>query len=278
MDFENIVFKSRDKIATITLNSPKNFNAATEELLVELGNVLDLCAEDGSVKVIVIRGEGRVFSSGADVRALKKGLEQRDMHKLVRMVRASGSVARKLRGIRKPIIASLHGAVAGSACGLSLLCDFRVASDDVLFIEAFLNIGLIPDMGYTLSLGRYLGFGRLTEYLMLSKLLTADKAFELGLVNVVTSKENLQHETMNLAKKLVALPSEAMALTKTLINQTVFTGFDQCLDREIKYQDLLSRSENYAEGVSAFLEKRPAIFNRHDAQSQAAGDRNFTAQ
>ena len=267
MDFENIILKSRDKIASITLNSPKNFNAVTEELLMDLGNALDLCADDENVRVIVVQGEGRVFCSGADVRALKKGLDERDMHKLVRLVRASGNVARKLRAIRKPIIASLHGAVASTACGLALLCDFRVASDDVIFIEAFLNLGLIPDMGYTFSLGRYLGFGRMTECLMLSKLLTAEKAFELGLLNVVTSKENLQSETANLAKKLAVMPTEAMALTKTLINQTVFAGFDQCLDREIKYQDLLSRSENFTEGVTAFLEKRPAVFNKQGAQS-----------
>ena len=267
MDFENIVFKARDKIATITLNSPKNFNAVTEELLMDLGNVLDMCADDDSVRVVVIRGEGRVFCSGADIRALKKGLDERDMQKLVRLVRASGNVGRKIRAIRKPVIASLHGAVAATGCGIALLCGFRVASDDVLFIEAFLNIGLIPDMGYTYTLGRYLGFGRLTEYLMFSKLITADKAFEMGLLNVVTTKENLRNETMNFAKKLVALPSDAVALTKTLINQTMFPGFDQCLDREVKYQDLLSRSDNYTEGVDAFLEKRPAVFNKQDAVS-----------
>ncbi|MDR3280399.1 MAG: enoyl-CoA hydratase/isomerase family protein [Synergistaceae bacterium] len=262
MDFENVVFKARDKIATITLNSPKNFNAVTEELLVDLGNVLDICMDDDSVRVLVIRGEGRVFCSGADIRALKRGLDEKDTQKLVRLVRTAGNVGRKIRAIRKPVIASLHGAVAATGCSLALLCDFRVASDDVLFIEAFLNIGLIPDMGYTYALGRYIGFGRLTEYLMLSKLLTVEKAYEMGLVNVVTTKENLQTETMALAKKLSVLPYDAVALTKTLINQTVFPGFDQCLDREIKYQDLLSRSENYSEGVEAFLEKRPATFNK----------------
>ena len=278
MDFENIVFKSRDKIAIIALNSPENFNAATEELLTDLGSALDLCMDDDGIRVIVIRGEGKVFCSGTDAHTLKKGLEERDTQKFARLVRASGNVARKLRAIRKPVVASLHGAVAGTACGLALLCDFRVASDDVFFIETFLNMGIIPDMGYTFSLGRYLGFGRLTEYLMLSKLLTAGEAFELGLVNIVTAKENLQNETMNLAKKLVALPSDTIALTKTLINQTIFAGLDQCLDREIKYQDLLSRSENFAEGVDAFLEKRPAVFNKQDAHTSAAGDKNLQAQ
>lgn len=270
MDFENIVFKARDKIATITLNSPRNFNAVSEELLIDLGNVLDICSEDENVRVIVIRGEGRVFCSGADIHSLKKGLEEHDTQKLVRIVRAAGAVGRKIRAIRKLVVASLHGAVAATGCGLALLCDFRVASEDVIFIEAFLNIGLIPDMGYIFSLGRYIGFGRLTEYLMLSKMLTVDKAYEMGLVNVVTTKENLHTETLALAKKLAALPYDAVALTKNLINQTVFTGLDQCLDREIKYQDLLSRSDNYTEGVDAFLEKRPAVFNKHEGSSPPA--------
>jgi enoyl-CoA hydratase/carnithine racemase len=261
MDFDNIMFRARDKIATITLNSPSNFNAITEELLTDIGNVLDLCMDDDNIRVVVIRGEGRVFCSGADISSLKKGLKEKDTQKLVRLVRAAGSVGRKIRAIRKPVIASLHGAVASAGCSLALLCDFRVASDDVIFIEAFLNIGLIPDMGYTYALGRYIGLGRLTEYLMMSKLLTVDKAYEMGMVNVVTTKENLKTETTALAKKLVALPSDAVALTKTLINQTIFTGFDQCLEREIKYQDMLSRSDNYAEGLDAFIEKRPASFN-----------------
>ncbi|MDR1133088.1 MAG: enoyl-CoA hydratase/isomerase family protein [Synergistaceae bacterium] len=271
MDFENIVFKARDKIATITLNSPKNFNAISEELLMDLGSVLDLCTDDESVRVIVIRGEGRVFCSGPDIRSLKKGLDEKDTQKLVRIVRAAGNIGRKIRSIRKPVIASLHGAVAATGCGIALLCDFKVAADDVLFIEAFLNIGLIPDMGYTYTLGRYVGLGHLTEFLMLSKLLTVDKAYEMGLVNVVTTKENLESETTALAKKLVALPYDAVALTKALINQTIFQGLDQCLDREIKYQDLLSRSENYAEGVDAFLEKRPAVFNKQDLPNSGGG-------
>jgi enoyl-CoA hydratase/carnithine racemase len=271
MDFENIVFKARDKIATITLNSPKNFNAISEELLMDLGNVLDLCTDDESVRVIVIRGEGRVFCSGADARALKKSMEEKDAQKLLRIVRAAGNVGRKIRSIRKPVIASLHGAVAAMGCSIALLCDFRVAADDVLFIEAFLNIGLIPDMGYTYILGRYIGFGCLTEYLLLSKLITVDKAHEMGLVNAVTTRENLENETTALAKKLAALPHDAVALTKSLINQTMFQGLDQCLDREIKYQDLLSRSENYAEGVDAFLEKRPAVFNKQDTQNSDGG-------
>jgi 2-(1,2-epoxy-1,2-dihydrophenyl)acetyl-CoA isomerase len=264
MDYENIVFKARDKIATITLNSPKNFNAITEEMLADLGNVLDACADDDSIRVIIIRGEGRVFCSGADMRSLQKGLDEHDTQKLVRLVRAAGNVGRKIRAIRKPIIASLHGAVAATGCALAMLCDFRVAADDTLFIGAFLNIGLIPDMGYTFTLGRYVGLGRLTEYLMMSKLIPVEKALDMGLVNIITTKDNLRDDTLALAKKLVVLPHDAVALTKTLVNQTVFNGLDQCIDREIKYQDLLSRSENYIEGVAAFLEKRPAVFNKKD--------------
>jgi 2-(1,2-epoxy-1,2-dihydrophenyl)acetyl-CoA isomerase len=98
---------------------------------------------------------------------------------------------------------------------------------------------------------------------MTSKLITAEMALDMGMVNVVTTRENLQNDTMAYAKKLVALPNDAVSLTKALINQTLFSGLDACLDRETKYQDVLFKSENFVEGVEAFLEKRPAVFNKH---------------
>ncbi|MDR1472057.1 MAG: enoyl-CoA hydratase/isomerase family protein [Synergistaceae bacterium] len=262
MDYSNIVLKVRDKIAIIALNSPRNFNALSEELLLDLGNALDQCMDDDGIKALVLCGEGRAFCSGGDVDAMKRGIDGRDTKQMFRIVRSAGNVARKIRAIRKPVIASLHGVVASGACSLALLCDFRVASDDLLFVEAFMNIGLVPDMGYTYVLSRYIGFGRLTEFLMTSKLINAETALDLGMVNIVTARENLQNETMAFAKKLAALPQDAVSLTKALINQTIFSGLDACLDRETKYQDLLFRSDNYMEGVEAFLEKRPAVFNK----------------
>ncbi|MDR1915054.1 MAG: enoyl-CoA hydratase/isomerase family protein [Synergistaceae bacterium] len=262
MGYQNIEFKVSDKIATIALNTPKNFNAFTEELLADLGNILDQCADDEGIRVLVICGEGRSFCSGGDVDTMRRSIENRNTQSLIRIVRSAGNIARKIRAIRKPVIASLHGVVASDACSLALLCDFRVASDDVLFMETFMNIGLVPDMGYTYVLSRYIGFGRLTEFLMTSKMFTADMALDMGMLNILTTRENLSNETMAYAKRLVALPQDTVALTKALINQTLFSGLDACLDREAKYQDLLLRSENYIEGVEAFLEKRPAAFNK----------------
>lgn len=258
--YEGILFESEDGVAVISLNTPGNFNALTEELAPELSDALDRCADDDRIRVVVLRGEGKVFCAGGDLRAMKLGLEGGDTHALARIVRALGESARKIRGLRKPVVAELHGSCAGAGCSLALLCDFRIASEETRFIEAFVNVGLVPDMGGVHILSRYIGLGRLTECLMTAKPLTAADALELGVVNRVVPRENLHAETMAFAEKLKALPASAIGLTKALINQTLFADLELCLERELEYQDLLFQSADHLEGATAFLEKRPPKF------------------
>ena len=258
--YEKILFEVESNIAVLSLNTPDNFNALTEEMGAELNDALNRCTDDDGIRVVVIRGEGRAFCAGGDIRSMKRGLDEGDAHMLARIVRALGDVARRIRLLQKPVVAEIHGSAAGAGCSLALLCDFRIVSEEVRFIEAFVGVGLVPDMDGVHILSRYVGLGRLTEYLMTGKPLTAAEAFGMGVVNRVVPRENLHAEAMAFAEKMKALPAKAVGRTKALINQTLFADMGLCLERELEYQDLLSQSADYAEGVDAFLEKRPPKF------------------
>lgn len=260
MNFKTLLLTVKEGVAIITLNTPHNLNAMSEELLGNLRDALDECTNDDAVKAVIIKGEGRAFCAGGDIFVMKKGVADNDSATLIRMVAIAGDVARRIRSLRKPVIAAVHGSAAGGGCSLALLCDFRVVTEDVRFIESFVNIGLVPDVGGVFILSRYLGLGRLTECLMTGRPLTAREALELGIVNLVTKQEQLETEALALARRIMSKPALSIAKIKALINQTLFTGMDLCLDREVEYQGLLAKSHDYAEGVTAFMEKRKANF------------------
>lgn len=260
MKFDTLLFTNEDGVAVITLNTPHNLNAMSEELLEDLNNALKVCTNDSGIMAVIIKGEGRAFCAGGDIFAMKKGVEENDTDTLVRMVISAGDVARKIRHLRKPVIAAVHGSAAGGGCSLALLCDFRVVTEDVRFIESFVNIGLVPDVGGVYILSRYLGLGRLTDYLMTGRPFTAQEAHEMGMVNIITDKENLESQALAIARNLMSKPAMSLARIKAMINQTLFVEMDLCLDREAEYQGLLGKTEDYAEGVTAFMEKRKANF------------------
>lgn len=259
MDFEKIKYSQENGIASIKLNSPKNLNALSEPIVDELLIVLDMCADDENVKVVIISGEGKGFSAGGDIRMMLKGLDNDDKS-LAKAVRKVGIMAMKIRNLRKPVIASVHGPAAGAGFNLALLCDFRIAAENATFIQAFVNIGLIPDTGGTFLLTRMLGVARATELIMTGRPVKANEALSLGLVNKVVEFENLESETMKFAQKLNDLPSVALGDMKALVNRAAFYGFENALDNETEYQSNLLNTEDFKEGIRAFSEKRKANF------------------
>lgn len=259
MDFKKIKFSVTDGIASIVLNSPKNLNALDEPMLDDLIVALDICADDEKVKVVIVSGEGKGFSAGGDIGMMLKGLESGDQ-KLGAGVRKAGVVALKIRNLRKPIIASVHGPVAGAGFNFALLCDFRIAEENSKFIQAFVNIGLVPDMGGTFLLTSILGAAKATELIMTGRPVGAKEALSLGLVNEVVPLEKLEEATMKLAKKLSASPSVALGKMKTLINRSAFFGFENMLDNETEYQIQCTETEDFKEGIRAFAENRKPNF------------------
>ena len=259
MEFNKIRYSVSDKVASIVLNSPKNLNALDEPMLDELIVALDKCAEDESVRAVIIAGEGKSFSAGGDIGFMLKGLETGNMV-LGAAVRKVGVAGLRIRNLRKPVIASIQGAAAGAGFNLALLCDFRIAAENSKFIQAFVNIGLVPDMGGTFLLTRMLGAARATELIMTGRVVKAEEALSLGLVNKVVAVEELKKTTLQFADKLSNLPGVALGNMKTLVNRAAFFGFENDLDNETEYQIQCAKTEDFKEGIKAFVEKRKPNF------------------
>ncbi|MBE0443481.1 enoyl-CoA hydratase/isomerase family protein [Psychrobacter sp. AOP7-D1-15] len=208
-------------IATITFNDPKSLNAFGTPLKNDVLKALDNAEADDQVRVIILQGAGGNFSSGGDIKEmLSQGMDKDVIsNKLKGMVEGAGEVSLKLRHIHKPIIAKLEGAVAGAGMNLALTCDFRIAADNAKFVQAFVNIGLIPDAGGIYLLNQLIGAAKTTELVMLGDRLKAEDMARLDLVNSVVSVDELDASVQALAMRLSQLPGKALASMKHMLNR-----------------------------------------------------------
>ena len=260
--FQKVTYDVADSVATITLNDPASLNALDSTMKGELLQALSHAEYDDTAKVIVLTGAGKGFSSGGDIREMLGSTETRQAvlkmaHSLTTGV---GEISRKLRKISKPIIARINGAAAGAGMNIALACDFRVASDNAKFLQAFVNIGLVPDGGGIYLLSQLIGAAKTTELVMLGEQITAQKAEDLGLLNALVSQDALDAVVKKLTDRLTSLPTLALAAMKQSINQVAFAGLDIALDQEVIYQMQMATSEDFKEGITAFMQKRPAEF------------------
>ncbi len=253
-----VLYSVANHIATVTLNDPKTLNAFGNELARELLECLEVAEKDDDVRVIIIEGANGNFSSGGNIKEmLEGGLEAEVLSTtLEKMVIGAGMISRKLREVQKPIIAKLQGAVAGAGFNLALTCDFRVASENATFVQSFIHIGLIPDAGGIYLLNKLIGANKATEFAMLGDKVTAKQADDLNLLYKVTTNDELDKVVNQLATRLVHLPATALATIKQMMNATAFDKLSVALDSETQHQAMLARTEDFAEGVSAFIEKR----------------------
>ncbi len=220
---------------------------------------MDKCSDDTDIRAIIITGEGKAFCAGGDINALKKALET-DPESSFGVVRKVGLAALRIRNARKPVIASINGAAAGAGFNLALACDFRICADNAKFIQSFVNLGLVPDMGGTFFLTKMIGAAKATELIMTGRTVKAEEAEKLGLVNQVVSVEELENKTKEFAATLASSPTRALGNMKALINRSAFDGLENILDNELEYQIQCAKTEDFKEGVTAFLEKRPPTF------------------
>ena len=255
-------YQVNNHIATITFNDPKSLNAFGTPLKNNVLIALDKAAVDDQVRVIILQGTGGNFSSGGDIKEmLSEGLDKDVIStKLRGMVEGAGEVSLKLRNVHKPIIAKLEGAVAGAGMNLALTCDFRVAADNAKFVEAFVNIGLIPDAGGIYLLNQLIGAAKTTELVMLGDKLKAEDMARLDLVNAVVSADELDDHVWALAQRLSSLPGKALASMKHMINTHAFMGLNEALDMEVQQQTMLAQTEDFKEGISAFMQKRKPVY------------------
>jgi 2-(1,2-epoxy-1,2-dihydrophenyl)acetyl-CoA isomerase len=247
---------SRDgAVLTITLNRPDVLNAFNAAMHRALAAALK-DARDGGVRAVVITGAGRGFCVGQDLTEFREapgdiGSRLRDnYHPNIRAIRA----------LEKPVIAAVNGAAAGAGMSLACACDLRIAADSATFVPAFINIGLIPDSGGSYFVTRILGPARAFEWLTSGKRVTAAEAQAWGLVSEVVETGALPTRAAELAAQLADLPTRGIGMTKRLLDHAVTATLEQQLEREAQLQTAATQTEDFKEGVAAFLEKRPARF------------------
>mgnify|MGYP000981607373 CR=1 FL=1 len=259
MEYQRIKFFVADGIARIILNNPDKLNPLDVPTYTELVDVMEECRRN-DIKVVVISGEGKGFCAGGDLLDMTSGGWDVFPKVVEDQINLAGELALRIRKLDKPIIASLKGAVAGAGFNLALLCDFRIAADNCKFTQAFIKIGLIPDLGGTFILSRIVGIAKATELAMTGDLINAQEAMSMGLLTKVVPLQELEAETVKLAEKLARSPQQAIGMIKSLITDYEFEEFEKYLQKEAAYQIQLSKMYDAREGVSAFLEKRRPEF------------------
>lgn len=255
----SILLKIENKIAFITLNRPDVFNSFNREMALSLQQVLENCKDDTNVRAIVITGNGKAFCAGQDL----KEVTDPDLNPGFRKILEEhyNPIIQKIRTIEKPIIAAVNGVAAGAGANIALACDIVLASENASFIQAFSKIGLIPDSAGTFFLPRLIGFQKASALMMLGDKVSAVEAEKLGMIYKVFAPENFLEEVNKLAETLAEMPTKAIGLTKRLLNQSMTNNLDQQLALESDLQIEASSSNDYREGVSAFVEKRKPQFN-----------------
>lgn len=258
MTYKCIRSEVRDGVAVVTLNRPEALNSLTDEMKGELLDAFKALERDPAIRAVVITGEGRGFCAGE---ALNEDLVSSDDPSLGDTLRNFyNPLVEKMRAIEKPVIAAINGTCAGAGVSLALAADLRLASDKASFIEAFVKIGLVPDAGATFFLPRLVGLGKALEMCITGDKIDAAEAEKIGLVNRVVAHERLMEETHKLAASLAKAPTRAIGLMKRAFNRSFRISLEDQLGYEADLQSIASRTADFREGVKAFLEKRPAVF------------------
>lgn len=248
--------------ATIELNRPEALNAWNKQLGQDLLAALAQAREEEAVRAVRITGIGRAFSSGADLRDISGDDLTPEGRPNVygALTERYHPIMHAIREMEKPVVAAVNGGAVGIGCSLALCCDLVVAAESAYFLLAFVNIGLVPDGGSSLFVPARIGMARTAEMAMLGERVSAPQALAWGLANRVFADEDFERESAALTTRLATGPTRSYAACKRLINERLYAGMDEQLELEATLQQEMANSDDFVEGVSAFLAKRPAHF------------------
>lgn len=253
------MYSTADGVATITLDRPQVMNALDAEMIVRLREVCEQAARDSHARVVLLRGAGPAFLAGGDVAFFHANLARAPEM----VIELAGELHRAILALRramKPVVASVHGAVAGAGMSLMAASDFVIAAADTQFTMAYSRIGASPDGGSTFFLPRLIGYQRAMELLLLSETVDAETLRGLGLVNRVVPAPELQAATQVIVARFAAGPTRAFGETKALANRACDSSLEAQLEAEAQAFARCAKTRDFAEGVTAFVEKRPPRF------------------
>lgn len=258
MSNNSILLKIENHIAYITLNRPEVFNSFNRDMALSLQSILDDCEQNEDVRAIVLTGSGKAFCAGQDLKEVTSPELNPGFKKILE--EHYNPIILRIRHIEKPIIGAINGVAAGAGANIALACDIVVAHEKVSFIQAFSLIGLIPDSAGTFFLPRLIGFQKATALAMLGDKVGAEEAERIGMIYKSVSLEDFETTIEKLATKMANMPTKALGLIKKTFNQSLTNSLEEQLALESKYQIEAAGTEDYAEGVSAFIEKRQPEF------------------
>lgn len=253
----SILFKIKKSVAIITLNRPEKFNSFNREMALLLQKALDDCATDKNIRAIYLTGTGKAFCAGQDLGELMgenpPGFE-------VILSEHYNPIIDRIRTIEKPVVCAVNGVAAGAGANIALCCDVVIACSSASFIQAFSKIGLIPDSGGTFTLPRLIGFQKASALMMLGDKVSATEAERIGMIYKVISDETFGEESMKIAVTLSQMPTKSLAYTKLALNASLNNSMNEQLQKEDELQYKAAHTEDFKEGIAAFIEKRIPLF------------------
>lgn len=255
---DSILLQIDNGVATITLNRPQVFNSFHREMAFAMQDALDKCAANDEVRAVLIIGEGKAFCAGQDIQEITNP----DLNPGFKAILDDhyNPIVLKIRNLEKPVVAAVNGVAAGAGANIALCCDVVIATESAAFIQAFSKIGLIPDSAGTFFLPRLIGFGKASAAMMLADKITATEADQMGMIYKVVKDDEFHAFAKAISKKLAGLPTVALANTKKALNQSYYNTVEQQLVLESKLQIESASTQDYAEGVASFMEKRKPVF------------------
>ena len=257
-EYETILYDVTNAVATLTLNRPERLNAFTDQMLAEIVKSLKQAEQDEAVRALLVTGAGRGFCAGQDLGSFQDSPSDNQLYEHI--MEHYRPMIKMLRSIEKPVIAAVNGVAAGAGASLALACDLRIMATTASLLQAFGNIGLVPDSGSTWFLVRQVGFGRAFEIAVEGERIPAKRCLELGLANRLAEPETLMAEARAWAAKLAGRATYAIGLTKRAMNRALTSTLLEAIEYEAHLQQLAAGSQDFVEGVQAFKEKRAAVF------------------